>query len=246
MEKPQVRINNTDNVNNYSEYVVCSPSRFMFVAYGYDAYIISELLEYKLLPDEKYGFKVGFPLVSVDKVSNILSNHNINHIIVYKAELLINKKYKDNQYRKYKDIYNSIQKENFIFPETRWNNNKTEVKKQSRNTVLANSKVTFRDINANETITFTILASYDIYEIKRMGGSYYGAGYDIKKESEADFEKNTISDESALAKALIGHKVGETLKFMQEDGEVILYHIEEICNNGVIYKANEVEKTEGN
>jgi transcription elongation GreA/GreB family factor len=241
MEKPQVKINITDKETDFSEYVVCSPSTFMFVAYGYDAYIISELLEYKLLPNEKYRFKVGFPMASVDKVSNILSNHSINHIIVYKGEPLSFKKYGDNQYRKYNNAYNSITNDNYIFAETRFTDKSIVEQKNAKGIISVNSKVIFRDINGNEVITFTILGSYDIYKITKMGGAYYGGGYSKTKASEANFEENTISDESALAKALIGHKADDIVKFRQDDGETILYYIEEICNDGFVYKANEME-----
>ena len=223
---------------NYVNYIVCKPSGYLLAAYGYDAYVLSELLGYKLLPDKNYFFKTGFPYSGINKVSEVLSRYRINHFFRSKDKVIINKEFEDNGYESFIDKFNLISEGSYIFQETKGYSSHIETPKGDSGVIALWSRFTIRDCKSNERITKTILPSYEIQEIKRHGGAYYGAGYESKIVSDANpVEGDTISDDAPLTKSLLGHKAGETIIHSRGNGEIDLYLIEEIENHGIIYKS---------
>lgn len=78
-------------------------------------------------------------------------------------------------------------------------------------------KFPFEDI----TLEYIIIPSFDEYTLDSMGGSYYGGHYTIKKTSDADPVLDfTISETSPLAKAILGHRAGDSVTYYLENGVV--------------------------
>ncbi len=73
--------------------VVLRKNGGFYSAYGDDAFILYYLFSYKIIDD-----KVGFPIVSYNKIVNVLENSKINYIVNDK-KINVNFKRKNNYYK---------------------------------------------------------------------------------------------------------------------------------------------------
>lgn len=96
--------------NNYNNSIVMLKIGNFYEIYAIDAYILSNIFNYKL-KNESNNIKVGFPIVSLNKVLNKLNELKINYLIVEKDsvyKIVINKKFKNNKYNFYYKNYDNI------------------------------------------------------------------------------------------------------------------------------------------
>lgn len=85
----------------YTNYVILIKNGNFYNILNKDAIIMSKLLDYKIIVKKNY-LKMGFPLISLDKVISVLSNNNINYIIV-DQDIIDKEKFKNNNYENYID-----------------------------------------------------------------------------------------------------------------------------------------------
>ena len=84
--------------------IITQSSGKFFEVYGYDAFILSYLFNYKVLQNGK-TYKCGFPDSSITKITNKLSDLKISYQIIYRGRNPFVKDFKKiNQYSKYKLI----------------------------------------------------------------------------------------------------------------------------------------------
>ena len=104
--------------DNYKEYVVFIRMGNFYETYNNDAYIISKIMNYKV-KNISNNVRVGFPIISLNKVLDELNNNKINYIVIEKDEIYkisIKKKFRGNNYLNYdnnrliriNNIYNRI------------------------------------------------------------------------------------------------------------------------------------------
>lgn len=89
--------------DNYKEYVVFIKIGNFYETYNNDAYIISKIMNYKV-KNISNNVRVGFPITSLNKVLDELSNNKINYIVIEKDEIYkisIKKKFRYNNYLNY-------------------------------------------------------------------------------------------------------------------------------------------------
>ena len=89
--------------NDYQSHIVMIKIGNFYELYNIDAYILSKIMNYKLKNESNY-MKVGFPIISLNKVTEKLDNLRINYIVIEKEEIYIiktNKKFKNNNYKEY-------------------------------------------------------------------------------------------------------------------------------------------------
>jgi transcription elongation GreA/GreB family factor len=58
-----------------------------------------------------------------------------------------------------------------------------------------------------------------------MSGAYYGLSYEEKKVSDAKPQEGTISDQSPIGKAVIGHIKGDEFSVFLPEGVVVKYRL---------------------
>lgn len=85
----------------YTNYVILIKNGNFYNIFNRDAIIMSKLLDYKIIVKKNY-LKMGFPLISLDKVISVLSNNNINYITV-DQDIIDKEKFKNNNYENYID-----------------------------------------------------------------------------------------------------------------------------------------------
>lgn len=85
----------------YANYVILIKNGNFYNIFNRDAIIMSKLLEYKIIV-KKNCLKIGFPLTSLDKVTAILENNNLNYIVV-DQDIVDKEKFKNNTYENYID-----------------------------------------------------------------------------------------------------------------------------------------------
>ena len=85
----------------YANYVILIKNGNFYNIFNRDAIIMSKLLEYKIIV-KKNRLKIGFPLTSLDKVTAILENNNLNYIVV-DQDIVDKEKFKNNTYENYID-----------------------------------------------------------------------------------------------------------------------------------------------
>ena len=85
----------------YANYVILIKNGNFYNIFNRDAIIMSKLLEYKIIV-KKNCIKIGFPLTSLDKVTAILENNNLNYIVV-DQDIVDKEKFKNNTYENYID-----------------------------------------------------------------------------------------------------------------------------------------------
>lgn len=101
-------------------------------------------------------------------------------------------------------------------------------KRQSK-IIRVGSKVRVLFLDSLEAREFEILKLHRSEKLISMGGAYYAGGYRSVLANCAG--KGQISNESALGKALLGHKEGDTLNVIAPGGGYTVKVIE-VKNNG--------------
>ena len=84
--------------------IITQSSGKFFVVFGYDAFMLNYLFNYRILQSGK-TYKCGFPDSSINKIINKLNDLKISYQIIYRGKNPLVKDYKKiNQYSKYKLI----------------------------------------------------------------------------------------------------------------------------------------------
>lgn len=100
----------------YKDYVILIKSGSFYETFNEGAYVLNNLLGYKI-KELKCGKRVGFPLVSLNKVINVLCQKKINYI-VFEEEVKEKKKFNKNNFSSFlsdidlriENIYISLKK----------------------------------------------------------------------------------------------------------------------------------------
>jgi len=83
----------------YLEYVILIKVGTFYEVYGEEAYILSNLFNYKV-KEAGTNIRVGFPITAYNKVTDRLNSFKINYV-VYDKEIILKKRFKLNNYSNY-------------------------------------------------------------------------------------------------------------------------------------------------
>jgi len=89
-------------------------------------------------------------------------------------------------------------------------------------------RVVILDVESGKQFTYLIVPSYHNRTPKRMGGAYYGVSYNERLTSDAIPDEGTISDQSPLGKAIIGHPKGDLVTSTSPAGKATTYQLIDI------------------
>lgn len=94
----------------YNKYIILIKNGNFYLSFNNDAIIINKILKYKI-KETKKGIKTGFPILSLNKVLEQLNKLKINYLLLENNEIVLKKKYANNNYDKYiNNKYNIISK----------------------------------------------------------------------------------------------------------------------------------------
>ena len=83
--------------SNYPKYVIMIKSGYFYEVYGDGANILNNLFGYNI-KNVSGSKRVGFPLVSFNKVCEKLSKFKINYVVIDNNKCICRKKYNFNRY----------------------------------------------------------------------------------------------------------------------------------------------------
>jgi DNA mismatch repair ATPase MutS len=72
-----------------------------YEAFGNDAYVLGNIMGYKVKVNNKGTAKSGFPVEALDKVINVLESKKVSYAVYHADEITHRKKFLLNQYKKY-------------------------------------------------------------------------------------------------------------------------------------------------
>lgn len=84
---------------DFSDYILLIKSGNFYICLKSDAIIINNIFNYKIIESKNY-IKTGFPLNSLSKVIDRLTELNINYLLVG-TDIIKKQKFKNNNYPKY-------------------------------------------------------------------------------------------------------------------------------------------------
>ena len=85
---------------NHPKSIIFIKSGSFFITFNQDAIIINKILNYKIKKLNNDYIRVGFPISSINKVSEMLTRNEINYII-YEDDIIDNIKFNHNKYNNY-------------------------------------------------------------------------------------------------------------------------------------------------
>lgn len=92
--------------STYKDYVVLLKSGNFYISFNKDAIIMNNIFNYQIKQVKDY-IKIGFPIISINKIMNELYLRKVNYIII-DNEIINKKKFSNNSYKK-----NLLEKENY-------------------------------------------------------------------------------------------------------------------------------------
>ena len=84
---------------DFGDYILLIKSGNFYICLKSDAIVVNNIFNYKIIETKKY-IKAGFPLTSLSKVIDKLSELNVNYVLV-ENEIIKKEKFKNNNYSKY-------------------------------------------------------------------------------------------------------------------------------------------------
>ena len=97
----------------YSDYITFIKSGTFYISFNNDAYVMHNIFNYQI-KKVNGGFKVGFPIQSIEKIEDKLKIISVNYIIVEDENIKTKKEFKNNNYssytanKNYSILYNRI------------------------------------------------------------------------------------------------------------------------------------------
>lgn len=92
--------------STYKDYVVLLKSGNFYISFNKDAIIMKNIFNYQIKQVKDY-IKIGFPIISINKIVNELTLRKVNYVII-NNEIINKKKFSNNSYKKY-----LLEKENY-------------------------------------------------------------------------------------------------------------------------------------
>jgi DNA mismatch repair ATPase MutS len=92
--------------STYKDYVVLLKSGNFYISFNKDAIIMNNIFNYQIKQVKDY-IKIGFPIISINKIVNELTLRKVNYVII-NNEIINKKKFSNNSYKKY-----LLEKENY-------------------------------------------------------------------------------------------------------------------------------------
>lgn len=92
--------------STYKEYVILLKSGNFYITFNKDAIIMNNIFNYQIKQVKDY-IKIGFPIISINKIVNELTLRKVNYVII-NNEIINKKKFSNNSYKKY-----LLEKENY-------------------------------------------------------------------------------------------------------------------------------------
>ena len=92
--------------STYKDYVVLLKSGNFYISFNKDAIIMNNIFNYQIKQVKDY-IKIGFPIISINKIVNQLTLRKVNYVII-DTDIINKKKFSNNSYKKY-----LLEKENY-------------------------------------------------------------------------------------------------------------------------------------
>ena len=92
--------------STYKDYVVLLKSGNFYISFNKDAIIMNNIFNYQIKQVKDY-IKIGFPIISINKIVNELTFRKVNYVII-DTDIINKKKFSNNSYKKY-----LLEKENY-------------------------------------------------------------------------------------------------------------------------------------
>ena len=92
--------------STYKDYVVLLKSGNFYISFNKDAIIMNNIFNYQIKQVKDY-IKIGFPIISINKIVNELTLRKVNYVII-DTDIINKKKFSNNSYKKY-----LLEKENY-------------------------------------------------------------------------------------------------------------------------------------
>ena len=92
--------------STYKNYVVLLKSGNFYISFNKDAIIMNNIFNYQIKQVKDY-IKIGFPIISINKIVNELTLRKVNYVII-DTDIINKKKFSNNSYKKY-----LLEKENY-------------------------------------------------------------------------------------------------------------------------------------
>lgn len=92
--------------STYKDYVVLLKSGNFYISFNKDAIIMNNIFNYQIKQVKDY-IKIGFPIISINKIVNELTLRKVNYVII-DIDIINKKKFSNNSYKKY-----LLEKENY-------------------------------------------------------------------------------------------------------------------------------------
>ena len=92
--------------STYKDYVVLLKSGNFYISFNKDTIIMNNIFNYQIKQVKDY-IKIGFPIISINKIVNELTLRKVNYVII-DTDIINKKKFSNNSYKKY-----LLEKENY-------------------------------------------------------------------------------------------------------------------------------------
>ncbi len=184
----------------YPRYVILILAGWFYDAYENSAHILNECFGYKVYETMHGQERAGFPKYVLDKVLNTLERYKINYLVVENYEIVIKNSFENNNYTTYNTTKSS--------PRFR-----PAPPRIICNTIVKiGDTVSFMYEDSGEIVELEIIPLNRKVKYRNFGGAYYGASTEFVADLKEDFADDQIADDSPIARALLGHEVGEIVE----------------------------------
>lgn len=84
----------------YNDYALLIKSGNFYLSLNKDAYLMHNVFGYTI-KGIKNGYKVGFPIQSIEKIKNRFNLAQINYVVIDDNKIVCSKNYENNQYKNF-------------------------------------------------------------------------------------------------------------------------------------------------
>ena len=195
--------------DEFPGYVIIKKEGYFYSAHNASAAALNQYLGYKIFIDPFGRETTGGP--SLEKIEAALEHHGIRYVVI-EGDTIISKFGSGRTFK-----HTSVQKPS---PKS--------ITPTREGEVHAGSIVVIMDCSTSEELSLIVCDVTEIAKYKHSGGSYYGAGTELIRSSDAGKmidDSFVVSIDSPLGKALLGHVKDDRVSVNLPNGDTDEYLI---------------------
>lgn len=199
----------SDWEDEFPGYVIIQKEGYFYSAHNSSAVALNQVLDYKIFIDNYGRETTGGP--SLEKIEAALEHHGIKYVVIEDKSIISS----FDSGRKFKQV--SVNKPA-----------KNKVPQARTGEVHAGCSAILLDCSTEEELSLIVCDVTETANYKRSGGSYYGAGVELIRNSDAGRiidNAFVVSIDSPLGSALLGHIKGEQISVKLPNGNIDEYLI---------------------